>query len=350
MSLLVSQDQSGFISGRCISDNFVYAADLLNCCHKSKAPTIVIKLDFKKAFDSVKWDSLLAILEHRGFPPRFCRWIRDILTTGKTAILLNGIPGPWINCKNGLRQGDPLSPFLFNMVADVLRNLISHACDLGLLAHPIAPNLPCPVLQYADDTLILASATPAAATHLRSILDDFAAATGLGINFHKTTFIPMNVSDTDADSMAANLGTSISHFPQVYLGLPLSHQKLPSSAFVPALGRSDTHLAGWSASLLNKGGRLALLTAVLDSLPTYLMSSFFLSKENIEKLNKKKRAFFWAHEETCTGAQCLVAWDKVCTPKSAGGLGVKNLEIQNVCLLLKFAYKFMHASNLPWRD
>ena len=63
-----------------------------------------------------------------------------------------------------------------------------------------------------------------AAYHLRKILDDFATATGLTINFHKTTFIPMNVPDSDADAMATALGTTISHFPQVYLGLPLSHQ------------------------------------------------------------------------------------------------------------------------------
>jgi hypothetical protein len=72
-----------------------------------------MKLDFKKAFDYVKWDSLLTILEHQGFPPKFYQWIRDILKTGRTTILLNRIPGPWINCKNGLPQ--------FNIVADILQ-------------------------------------------------------------------------------------------------------------------------------------------------------------------------------------------------------------------------------------
>ena len=64
----------------------------------------------------------------------------------------------------------------------------------------------------------------------------------------------------------------------------------------------------------------------------------------------RSRSFFWTAEDTCTGAQCLVAWDRVCTPKSAGGLGVKNLEIQNGCLLLKFAYKFLHSADLPWKN
>jgi hypothetical protein len=86
-----------------LKENFVYAAELLNCCHKRKAQAMIIKLDFRKAFDSISWTSLLKILRHRGFPDKFCKWIEEILSTGKTAILLNGVPGPWINCKNGLR-------------------------------------------------------------------------------------------------------------------------------------------------------------------------------------------------------------------------------------------------------
>jgi hypothetical protein len=100
---LVDADQTGFLSGRRISENIVYAADLVRCCHLKKAPSVVLKLDFRKAFDSVNWDSLLAILRVRGFDDRWCDWLRLILTSGHTAILLNGVPGDWIRCRNGLR-------------------------------------------------------------------------------------------------------------------------------------------------------------------------------------------------------------------------------------------------------
>ena len=76
---LVNPNQTGFISGRGIAENFVFAADILNCCHRRKAPTIVIKLDFRKAFDSVNWYSLLKILNHHGIPPRFVAWVELLL-------------------------------------------------------------------------------------------------------------------------------------------------------------------------------------------------------------------------------------------------------------------------------
>ncbi|KAK1613281.1 hypothetical protein QYE76_036954 [Lolium multiflorum] len=164
---LVDADQTGFLSGRRISENIVYAADLLRCCHVRKAPTIVFKIDFRKAFDSVNWESLLTILRARGFDERWCLWMEHILRSGLTAVLLNGIPGDWIKCRNGLRQGDPLSPYLFILVADVLQRLIHEAWGLGALEHPLSADTPCPVLQYADDTLILCKATPEAAATLK---------------------------------------------------------------------------------------------------------------------------------------------------------------------------------------
>lgn len=101
--LIIDADQTGFVHGRNIAENFVYAADLLSCCFKRKAPTAILKLDFKKAFDSVEWDSLDAILSARGFDTVWRGWVNKILSTGKTSILLNSVPGRWINCRRGLR-------------------------------------------------------------------------------------------------------------------------------------------------------------------------------------------------------------------------------------------------------
>ena len=167
---------------------------------------------------------------------------------------------------------------------------------------------------------------------------------------YKTTFIPIHVDQTLALQMAQTLGTTISAFPQTYLGLPLSTHKVVSSDLVPLFSKAEKYLNGWLASQsAQPGGRLALMTSVLDNLPTHLMSCFPLDKQNIAKFNKKRRSFFWAVGDHCSGAQCLVDWDRVYVPKAAGGLGVKNLVTRNICLLLKFSYKFLHSNELSWK-
>lgn len=277
---------------------------------------MVLKLDIKKAFDSISWPLLLKILRHRGFPERFCSWIDDLLSTARTAVLLNRVPGNWIQCRNDLRQGDPIFPYLFIIVADIFQQLIlsaasDHANDLR---HPVYEDLPPTILQYADDTLIL---------------DDFGLATGLCINFSKTTFVPLHVDSPCAAAISHVFGCAISGFPQPYLGLPLSPYKLPPSVFQPLVTSYRSLLPGWCAKLLNRAARLVLISFVLDSLATYFLSVFKLPKKTLKILDAIRRAFFWAAEETCTGSKCLIAWENVCKPKKFGGLGIKNLAAQN---------------------
>ena len=107
--------------------------------------------------------------------------------------------------------------------------MIRQASSLGLISHSMHRNLYPPVLQYADDTLILCEASVDNAVALKKILDDFASATGLAINFHKSSYVPMNTDPALASAIASVLGCSISSFPQPYLGLPLSPTKLPLS-------------------------------------------------------------------------------------------------------------------------
>jgi hypothetical protein len=183
---IIDVDQTGFLTGRSITENFVYATELVQTCFQRRAPCIVLKLDFAKAFDSVSWQSLRKVMRTRGFPPLWCDWMYLLLSSSRSAVLLNGIPGKWITCLRGLRQGDPLSPYLFLIVADVLQWLVQ-ADDV--LQHPISDGVPCPVLQYADDTLLILRADVASARRVRRLLESFPRATGLGINVTSQDFI-----------------------------------------------------------------------------------------------------------------------------------------------------------------
>lgn len=164
-----------------------------------------MKLDFSKPFDTVSWEALFSIMHIRGFDGKWMSWIEELLTSAKTAILLNGIPGNWINIKRGLQEGDPLSPLLFIVVVDVLQQAIKQSALNGLLRHPILEDQPCPVLQYADDTLIVLQGDVQQARILKEILDSFAISTGLKINYNKSTFVPINLSLQEGEEIAEAL-------------------------------------------------------------------------------------------------------------------------------------------------
>lgn len=259
--------------------------ELVQCCHCRKLPTLVLKLDFAKAFDSVDWLSLNAIMDARGFPPLWCNWITSMLQTLKLVVFVNGVPGPWFACGRGLRQGDPLSPYLFLLVADVLQQMIK--LDQRI-SHPAASGKPCPELQYADDTLILLKADQDGLVALKQVLDLFCEATGLHINFNKSTMVPMNTSSSTTTALQSILGCQLGSFPQTYLGLPLSHEKLRLSVFSPLITRADRHLSGWHASLLNPMGHAVLINSVMDSQLTYAMSVLLLPPGNIDALNCRR--------------------------------------------------------------
>jgi len=147
---------------------------------------------------------------------------------------------------------------------------------------------------------------------LKRILDAFSQATGLVTNFHKSTFVPMHISDDTAAEMASVLGCSISTFPQTYLGLPLSCDKLRLSAFDPYICKADRYLAGWQAALLNPMGRTVLINTVLGGQLSYVMCAMPIPPGVIAQIDKRRRSFLWTGDDNASGSslpcclgQCL---------------------------------------------
>ena len=132
MNNLIDCSQTAFIKERNISDGVAVVQEYINHCCKNNITCALLKLDFVKAFDSVDWDFLIDMLRTSGFTSKWIGWIMTLLKTSNSSIMVNGILGNKIQSKRGLRQGDHLSPLLFNLAADVFAMIIKKRSVMDL--------------------------------------------------------------------------------------------------------------------------------------------------------------------------------------------------------------------------
>jgi retron-type reverse transcriptase len=213
MNDIVSNAQSSFIKKRSIHDNFMYVKNLAKRLHKSKIPSLLFKLDIRKAFDSVRWDYILELLKRHGFPPKFRNWITALFCTASSRILLNGVPGMPIFHGKGLRQGDPLSPLLFVLAIDPLQKILELATHHNLLHKIRGRGTIIRTSLYADDAAVFMHPKKEDIKNLSAILDYFGEATGLHTNFQKSSVIPIHCRGIDLDDVLRGIPVIRDSFP-----------------------------------------------------------------------------------------------------------------------------------------
>lgn len=293
---LIGPQQSSFIKGRQILDGALIASELIDSCKRSKSEAVLMKLDFHKAFDSLSWNYIGWVMEEMKFPPKWRSWIRSCITSAAASILINGSPSKLFKLQRGLRQGDPLSPFLFNIAVEPLNLLFHKAISLNLWnGIEVCKNgSKISHLQYADDTIVFCPPDIPSLMNIKKVLILFELSSGLQVNFHKSSILGVNVDNYWLQTASSSLQCRIGSFPFTYLGLPIGGNSSRSSLWEPILDRMREKLSSWKGSLLSIGGRATLIKASLSSLPLYYMSIFPTPLGVIEKIKQIQRNFFWS--------------------------------------------------------
>ncbi|GJR94425.1 RNA-directed DNA polymerase, eukaryota [Tanacetum coccineum] len=220
ISDLVSGTQSAFVANRQILDGPFILNEILSWCKRKKKQALVFKVDFAKAYDSVRWDFLLDVLHAFGFGPNWCKWIRGIFSSAMASILINGSPTTEFPFFRGLKQGDPLAPLLFILIMESLHISVSRAVNEGVFKGlQLQESVSISHLFYADDAVFIGEWSDDNLVNLIRILNCFHLASGLKINVQKSQVLGVGVSRDVVNQGATLIGCAVMQTPFKYLGV-----------------------------------------------------------------------------------------------------------------------------------
>ena len=228
MSKIISKSQNAFIKGRNIMDGVMSLHEILHDTKVRKKEGLVLKLDFEKAYDKINWKFLMDCLKQRGFGAKWCAWIWQVMTSGTLSVKVNNSLVSYFKSGKGVRQGDPLSPLLFNIAADALAKMITTAQEndlfTGLVPEYVEKGVA--VLQYADDTILCLQDDIEGARNMNLLLYLFENMSGLKINFNKSEVAMVGEDEGKTLIYSEMFNCAMGVWPIKYLGVPVSVSRL----------------------------------------------------------------------------------------------------------------------------
>lgn len=296
LSDIISPNQVSFVPGRHITDNIFILQELMNRFRniKGRKGYIAWKIDLSKAYDRLSWRFVLDILREIGL----CRQLRDLisycLTTVSYRALVNGETTKRINPCCGIRQGDPLSPYLFVLAMEKFSQIIKVAIDNGNWKEVKVSRggTSFSHIFFTDDLVLFGEATKAQASVMRKCLELFCLMSGQKVNFQKScAYVSPNVTKEVAKELANSCGSLLTDCLGKYLGVPVIHERVSKRTYANLVDKVCKRLAAWKSCTLNMAGRLTLIKSVTSALPVYTMQTAKLLVSICDKLDRVNRNF-----------------------------------------------------------
>ncbi|KAK2417953.1 hypothetical protein QL285_040194 [Trifolium repens] len=351
---VVSPFQTGFVPGRNITENIVIAQEMLHTMTKmrSKLGFFVIKVDLSKAYDRLSWEFIYQVLLEIKIPDEMINVIMHCVTSVKSNVLWNGSRSDFFTPQCGVRQGDPMSPYLFVLCMDKLSHLIAEAIEEGRWKPMRAGKNGPPIshLMFVDDLLLFGQATGENMTAVMEVLNQFCTMSGQQVNYDKSAiFFSRNVAAVRRVTLSTKSGLKETMNLGNYLGVPALGRSPRIHDFQYLIEKVKTRLAGWKAKQLSLAGRITLAKSVIQAIPIYPMMSMPIPISCLNEIEKIQRAFIWGDTEDKRKAH-MVSWETITKPKSNGGLGFRKLQGMNQACLMKMGWSLMVEEQSLWGE
>ena len=352
MPILVSPSQAAFVTGRRGSDNVIVAQELLYAMEsmKGRIGYMIIKINLEKAYDRLEWGFVRNMLLSLNFHLDTMELIMSCISFTSVSLLFNGEQLEEFQPSRGLRQGDPISPYIFILCMEFLSSLINKKCNDDvwdrIKASRNGPGFSH--IFFVDDLLLFGKATQENCEAISEVLEEFCSTTGQKISCEKSkVFFSPAVTAEDRADLTHQLGISETNNLGNYLGFPLWHKGRNMNEFLFVIDRVQAKLAGWKANCLSPAGRLVLLKAAVTPIVEYYMQCCKLLARVSERIGKLTRDFLWGSNDERRRLH-LVGWEKVTNPPCIGGLSLFQVKARNDAILAKFFWLIASNPNVAW--
>lgn len=348
---IISPEKTGFVEGRQILDGLVVAQEVIHTLKTKKEKGMLIKLDLSKAYDRLSWKYLTEILKAFGFCDRWVNWVLSMISTPNYSILLNGAPTTTFNETRGLRQGDPLSTFLFIIAAEGLGRYIKKELrDNNIQGLQLwGTRTTVTHQQFVDDIMIYCKATLREVKRIKKILEIFMEATGMEVNKDKSRTFFFNIVEPIQKHLTRVLGYQLGKLPTKYLGKMLDSSSTRIRNWHHILEKIKKRMENWTFRALNIAARVVLLKATLQAIPIYSLSVVNSPKGICNKLVEMYRKFLWGGPKQ-ENKWALCSWESLAKTKEKGGLGLKDPGILNQVMAAKLRWRWLQGGQDLWKE
>ncbi|XP_019167697.1 PREDICTED: uncharacterized protein LOC109163410 [Ipomoea nil] len=352
MKNLIGPFQNSFLPGRSTADNIILTQEIVHYMRlkKGKKGLMAIKLDLHKAYDSIDWEFLESTLVDFGFPQNLISLIMFSVRESSISLLWNGEKLAPFQPGRGLRQGDPLAPYLFILAMERLSWDIQEKVRVKNWK-PITLSrggTGVSHLFFAEDLMLFAEASEDQGRMIMNCLKKFSGKSGLNINVSKSNIFCSPNTNSEIKRGLKNLtGISVSDNLGTYLGIPILHKRVSKHTFGYILDGMKRKLANWKGNMLSLAGRRTLVQSALSSMPVYTMQVFKLPAGTCNDIDRICRDFLWGDSAQNKKVH-LVGWNDICKSKDAGGLGLRKCLDFNNALLAKLAWQLVTSHDKLW--